>query len=202
MPAAPKVTPLTPRRPTRAEAEEAVRVLLAWTGDDPSRVGLKDTPSRVVEAYEEYFSGYKADPIAELSATFEDPKGYDDIVLLKDIRFESHCEHHVAPFIGVAHVAYIPDGRIVGLSRLARVVEIFAHRLQTQEALTGDIADAIETALKPKGVAVMMSAEHQCMSMRGVRQRNVATISTRFLGTFETNEALRTRFISLISAPR
>lgn len=202
MPAAPKVTQLNIRRPTRAEAEEAVRILLAWAGDDPARDGLKGTPARVVEAYEEYFSGYKADPIAELSATFEDPKGYDDIVLLKDIHFESHCEHHVAPFIGVAHVAYIPDGRIVGLSRLARVVEIFAHRLQTQEALTGDIAAVIHAALKPKGVAVMMSAEHQCMSMRGVRQRKVATISNRFLGAFETDESLRTRFITLVNAPR
>ena len=200
MSAAPKLTPVAVRRPTRAEAEDAVRTLLAWAGDDPSRAGLKDTPARVAEAYGEYFSGYKADAIAELSATFEDPKGYNDIVLLKDIHFESHCEHHVAPFIGVAHVAYIPSGRIVGLSRLARVVEIFARRLQTQEALTGDIAGAIMTALSPEGVAVMLSAEHQCMSMRGVRQRGVATMTTRFAGAFEKDEALRARFIAMINA--
>ncbi len=195
-----KITPLPHLRPTKAEAEQAVRTLLAWSGDDPSRPGLKETPQRVVEAYGEYFSGYKADAVAELASTFEDPKGYNDIVLLKDISFESHCEHHIAPFIGVAHVAYIPDGRIVGLSRLARVVEIYARRLQTQEALTSDIAAAIETALNPRGVAVMLSAEHQCMSMRGVRQRNVATVSTRFAGEFATNEALRTRFLSMINA--
>lgn len=202
MSAATKVTPLALRRPTRAEAEDAVRTLLAWTGDDPARAGLKETPARVVEAYGEYFSGYKADAVAELSATFEDPKGYNDIVLLKDVAFESHCEHHIAPFIGVAHVAYIPAGRIVGLSRLARAVEIYARRLQTQEALTGDIAAAIEKALDPKGVAVMLSAEHQCMSMRGVRQRNVATMSTRFIGAFATDEALRTRFLSMINTAR
>lgn len=203
MSAASKVTPLAAvRLPTRAEAEEAVRTLLAWAGDDPARTGLIDTPARVVEAYGEYFSGYKADALAELAGTFEDPKGYNDIVLLKDIHFESHCEHHVAPFIGVAHVGYIPSGRIVGLSRLARVVEIYARRLQTQEALTSDIAAAIDEGLKPKGVAVMLSAEHQCMSMRGVRQRGVATMSSCFLGAFEADDALRQRFVSMINAAR
>lgn len=202
MSVAPKITTLAHRRPTRADAEEAVRTLLAWAGDDPSRPGLKDTPVRVADAYLEYFSGYKADAVAELSATFEEPRGYDDIVLVKDIRFESHCEHHIAPFAGLAHVAYIPSGGIVGLSKLARAVEIYARRLQTQETLTGDIAMAIESALKPRGVAVMLSAEHQCMSMRGVRQRGATTVTTRFLGQFETDQSLRDHFMVMIAAQR
>jgi GTP cyclohydrolase IA len=202
LPLAPNVTALPLRRPSRAEAEDAVRTLLAWAGDDPTRAGLIDTPSRVADAYGEYFSGYRADAAAELATTFEETSGYDDIVVLKDIRFESHCEHHIAPFAGVAHVAYMPSGRIVGLSKLARVVEIYARRLQTQETLTGEIALAIQDTLQPKGVAVMMSAEHTCMSARGVRQPHVTTITSRFLGTFERDPSMRDRFLGLVNAPR
>jgi GTP cyclohydrolase IA len=190
------------RRPARQEAEDAVRTLLAWAGDDPARPGLRQTPARVVDAYGEYFSGYKADAAAELTATFEDPAGYGDMVLLKDIRFESHCEHHIAPFFGLAHVAYIPAGRIVGFSKLARVVEIYARRLQTQEALTGEIASAIMHGLDAKGVAVMLSAEHQCVSMRGVRQHDVKAITMRLLGAFETEDAWRSRFLALVQSPQ
>jgi GTP cyclohydrolase IA len=190
------------RRPTRQEAEEAVRTLLAWAGDDPARPGLRETPARVTDAYGEYFSGYKADAAAELATTFEDPAGYGDMVLLKDIRFESHCEHHIAPFYGVAHVAYIPSGRIVGLSKLARVVEIHARRLQTQEALTSEIASAIMHGLDAKGAAVMLSAEHQCISMRGVRQHDVKAITMRLLGAFESEDAWRSRFLSMVQSPQ
>lgn len=200
-PAAENLETLPRRRPTRAQAEEAVRTLLAWAGDDPSRPGLADTPARVAQAYGEYFSGYMADAVAELASTFDEPAGYDDMVLLKSIDFESHCEHHIAPFIGVAHVAYVPSGRIVGLSKLARVVEIFARRLQTQETLTGEIAQALMAGLGCKGAAVMLSAEHQCMSMRGVRQRGVATITTRLMGCFETDPYWRDRFISAVQGP-
>ena len=199
---APNITTLPTRRPSRAEAEDAVRTLLAWAGDDPLRPGLKDTPSRVADAYGEYFSGYRADARAELSTTFEETSGYDDIVLLRDIRFERHCEHHIAPFAGLAHVAYMPSGRIVGLSMLARVVEIFARRLQTQETLTGEIAVAIEDALAAKGVAVMMSAEHTCMSARGVRQPHVSTVTSRFLGSFLDDASLRDRFLAMVNAAR
>ena len=201
-PLAQNVSTLPLRRPSRAEAEDAVRTLLAWAGDDPTRPGLKDTPSRVADAYGEYFSGYHADALSELSNTFEEPAGYDDMVLLKDIRFESHCEHHIAPFIGVAHVAYMPTSRIVGLSKLARVVEIFSRRLQTQETLTGEIAVTIQEALQPKGVAVMMSAEHQCMSARGVRQPHVTTVTSRFIGAFERDTSLRDRFLATVHARR
>jgi GTP cyclohydrolase IA len=192
---------IAPRRPSRREAEEAVRTLIAWAGDDPAREGLRQTPSRVAEAYEEYFSGYRSDPLDMLSHTFEEAGGYDDMVMLRDITVHSHCEHHLAPFIGVAHVAYVPNGRIVGLSKLARVVEIFARRLQTQEALTAQIADTIHHELRPRGVAVLIAAEHQCMSMRGVRQPGVATITTRFSGAFET-QAWRDRFLQMVHAPR
>ena len=196
-PVAPNIETLPRRRPTRQEAEDAVRTLLAWAGDDPTRAGLRETPGRVADAYGEYFSGYRQDPEAELATGFEETAGYNDMVMLSGIRFESHCEHHIAPFYGKAHVGYIPNGRIVGLSKIARVVEIFARRLQTQETLTSEIAKTIELALDAKGVAVMMSAEHQCMAMRGVRQTNVATITTHFLGRFASNEALRARFIAL-----
>ena len=196
-PVAPNIETLPRRRPTRQEAEDAVRTLLAWAGDDPTRAGLKETPGRVADAYGEYFSGYRQDPEAELATGFDETAGYNDMVMLSGIRFESHCEHHIAPFYGKAHVGYIPNGRIVGLSKIARVVEIFARRLQTQETLTSEIAKTIELALDAKGVAVMMSAEHQCMAMRGVRQTSVATITTHFLGRFESDEALRARFIAL-----
>ena len=190
------------KRPSRAEAEEAVRTLLAWTGDDPDREGLRDTPRRVAEAFEEYFAGYRMDPAEVLSKTFGETGGYDDLVMLRDIRVFSHCEHHLAPFVGVAHVAYLPSGRILGLSKIARVVEIFAKRLQTQEALTAQIAGAIESALKPRGVAVLIEAEHQCMSMRGVRQPGVKTITTRFTGALETDASYRDRFLQMVHGPR
>jgi GTP cyclohydrolase IA len=189
-------------RPSRAEAEAAVRTLIAWAGDDPGREGLLETPTRVVDAFEEYFSGYRLDPVDVLSRTFEEAGGYDDLVMLRDIRVESHCEHHIAPFLGVAHVAYLPRGRILGLSKIARVVEIFAKRLQTQEALTAQIAGAIEDALKPRGVAVLIEAEHQCMSMRGVRQPGVKTITTRFTGALETDASYRDRFLQMVHGPR
>jgi GTP cyclohydrolase I len=185
-------------RPTRAETEAAVRTLIAWAGDDPDREGLKDTPARVADAFEEYFSGYLQDPVDVLSRTFEETGGYDDLVMLRDIRVESHCEHHMAPFLGVAHVAYLPSGRILGISKIARVVEIFAKRLQTQETLTAQIADAIESALRPRGVAVLIEAEHQCMSMRGVRQPGVKTITTRFTGALETDASYRDRFLQMV----
>ena len=189
-------------RPSRAEAESAVRTLIGWAGDDPDREGLQDTPRRVADAFEEYFAGYRLDPADVLSKTFDEIGGYDDLVMLRDIRVESHCEHHLAPFLGVAHVAYLPDGRILGISKIARVVEIFAKRLQTQETLTAQIADAIETALQPRGVAVLIEAEHQCMSMRGVRQPGVKTITTRFTGALEADASYRDRFLQMVHGPR
>ena len=176
---------------------EAVRTLIAWTGDDPRREGVIDTPGRVVDAYGEWFSGYAADPAKELSRTFEDVQGYDDIVLLKNIEVESHCEHHMAPFLGKACVAYIPNEKVVGISKLARVVEIFSRRLQTQEVLTNQIAAAIESHLQPAGVAILIDAEHQCMTTRGVHHRHVSTITTRFTGVFKADAALKDRFLKL-----
>ena len=184
-------------RPTREEAEDAVRTLLAWTGDDPMREGLIDTPKRVVKAYEEWFAGYQEDPIQYLSRTFEDVQGYDDIVMLRDIEVESHCEHHVAPFMGKAYVAYMPTNAVVGISKLARVVEIYAKRLQTQETMTAQICDAITESLKPAGVAIMIDAKHMCMTTRGVHHPNVSTITTQFTGVFKTDKELRERFLRL-----
>ncbi len=184
-------------RPSREEALKAVRTLLAWAGDNPDRPGLIDTPKRVVDAYGEWFGGYEADVAKELSRTFEDVQGYDDMVLLRDIEVESHCEHHMAPFIGKAFVAYIPRDKVVGISKLARVVEIFSRRLQTQETLTQLIAEAIESNLQPAGVAIMIDAEHQCMTTRGVHHRHVSTITTRFTGAFKTDVALKDRFLAL-----
>ena len=174
---------------------EAVRTLIAWAGDDPRREGVLDTPQRVVDAYEEWFSGYGADPGAELSRTFEDVQGYDDIVMLRDIEVESHCEHHMAPFLGKAYVAYMPTNKVVGISKLARVVEIFSRRLQTQEALTQQIADAITDGLKPAGVAILIDAEHQCMTTRGVHHRHVSTVTTQFCGVFRSDKDLQKRFL-------
>lgn len=188
-------------RPSQQEAEEAVRTLLAWAGEDPAREGLLDTPKRVAKAFREYFSGYEEDPVEALSRTFEDVGGYDDIVMLRDIEFSSHCEHHIAPFIGRAHVAYLPTREVVGISKLARVVDIFAHRLQTQETMTAQIANAINEALAPRGVAVMIEAVHTCMSMRGIGKRNVATITTQFTGEFKSNPVLQARFMELVRAP-
>ena len=185
------------KRPSREQALEAVRTLLAWAGDDPDREGLKDTPKRVVDAYAEWFDGYDADAARELSRTFEDVQGYDDMVLLRDIEVESHCEHHMAPFLGKAYVAYIPNEKVVGISKLARVVEIYARRLQTQEVLTNQIAEAIESNLQPQGVAILIDAEHQCMTTRGVHHRHVSTITTRFTGVFKSDAALKDRFLKL-----
>lgn len=185
------------QRPSREEALMAVRTLLAWAGDNPDRPGLIDTPKRVVDAYAEWFEGYDANAAKELSRTFEDVQGYDDMVLLRDIEVESHCEHHMAPFIGKAYVAYIPNEKVVGISKLARVVEIYSRRLQTQEVLTNQIADAIESNLQPQGVAILIDAEHQCMTTRGVHHRHVSTITTRFTGVFKSDAALKDRFLKL-----
>ncbi len=185
------------QRPSREEALKAVRTLLAWAGDNPDRPGLIDTPKRVVDAYAEWFEGYDANAAKELSRTFEDVQGYDDMVLLRDIEVESHCEHHMAPFIGKAYVAYIPNEKVVGISKLARVVEIYSRRLQTQEVLTNQIADAIESNLQPQGVAILIDAEHQCMTTRGVHHRHVSTITTRFTGVFKSDAALKDRFLKL-----
>jgi GTP cyclohydrolase I len=187
------------RRPTREQALEAVRTLLAWAGDDPDREGLVETPRRVVEAYEEWFAGYAEDPNKLLGKTFEDVEGYDDIVMLRDIEVESHCEHHMAPFLGKAYVAYVPTDKVVGISKLARVVEVFARRLQNQETLTRQIAHAIEAGLQPRGVAVLIDAEHQCMTTRGVHHRHVSTITTNFTGVFKTDQAMQERFLNFCS---
>ncbi len=186
------------KRPSRAEAEDAVRTLLAWTGDDPDREGLRDTPRRVADAFEEYFSGYRQDAAEVLATTFEEVGGYDDMVMLRDMRVDSHCEHHLAPFIGVAHVAYLPAGRILGISKIARVVEIFAKRLQTQETLTAQIAGAIEDALKPRGVAVLIEAEHMCMSLRGVTKPGALTVTSHFTGMFKDDVQEQVRFMTMI----
>jgi GTP cyclohydrolase I len=191
---------LSAKRPTRDEAEAAVRTLIAWAGDDPRREGLIETPKRVVDAYGEWFAGYTGDAAAELTRTFEDVQGYDDIVLLRGIDVTSFCEHHMAPFLGKATVAYLPRGKVVGLSKLARVVEVFARRLQTQETLTRQVADAIVEGLNPLGVAVLITAEHQCMSTRGVRHQHVDTVTTTFTGVFKTDAELRSRFMGLAKA--
>ncbi len=188
--------------PSREEAEAAVRTLILWAGDNPTREGLLDTPRRVVDAYREYFSGYSEDPIEVLSRTFEEVHGYDDLVMLRDIRLESHCEHHIAPILGVAHVAYLPRDRVVGISKLARVVEIFAKRLQTQETMTAQIAEAIEQALKPRGVAILIDALHQCMTTRGIHKTDVSTITTRFTGVFKDDADYRDRFLNMVHGRR
>ena len=185
-------------RPSREEAEAAVRVLLRWIGDDPDREGLVDTPSRVVRAYEEIFGGYRIDPAEALGRTFEDVAGYNDVVLVKDIDFHSHCEHHMVPIVGKAHVAYLPHDKVLGLSKIARVVDIFGRRLQTQEAMTQQIADTIKDSLKPRGVAVMLEAEHMCMSMRGIRTRGSKTLTTAFLGAFRDDPVAQTRFLTMV----
>ncbi len=185
------------RRPTREEAIEAVRTLIAWAGDNPNREGLIDTPKRVVEAYREFFAGYEMDPVAELSRTFEDVQGYDDIVMLRDIDVESHCEHHMVPILGKAHVAYLPTDKVVGISKIARVVEIFCKRLQTQETMTAQIAEAINDAMNPQGVAILVDAKHQCMTTRGVHHPNVSTVTTTFTGVFKSQPELRDRFLRL-----
>lgn len=186
--------------PSRSEAEEAVRTLIRYAGDDPKREGLTDTPKRVVDSYKELFSGYAIDPIEILSRTFEDVHGYDDLVMVRDIRLESHCEHHMLPIVGVAHVAYLPQDRVVGISKLARVVDIFGKRLQTQETMTAQIAEAIERALNPRGVAILIDALHQCMTLRGVHKPNASTITTRFTGIFAEDADYRDRFLRMIQS--
>ncbi|GHF17231.1 GTP cyclohydrolase 1 [Kordiimonas sediminis] len=186
-------------RPSRAEAEAAVRTLIRWAGDNPSREGLLDTPKRVVKAYEEFFKGYQADPEEILARTFGEVAGYDDMVVLRNIKVESHCEHHMVPVQGTAHVAYMPNGRVVGISKLARIVEAYANRLQTQETMTAQVADAIEKYLQPKGVAVIVDATHQCMTCRGVKHSDVFTITRQFRGVFK-EERYERQFWDLIRA--
>ena len=188
-------------RPLREEAEEAVRVLIRWAGDDPSREGLRSTPGRVVRAYEEYFAGYATDPTEVLGRTFKETNGYDEIVVLKDIRFESHCEHHIAPIIGKVHIAYLPDKRVIGISKLARLVEVFAKRLQIQEKMTAQIALALNDALKPKGVAVIVEAAHQCMTTRGVHKPGVAMVTSHMLGAFRDDQMTRREVLAILGAP-
>ncbi len=185
-------------RPTRQEAEAAVRTLLAYAGDDPLREGLRDTPGRVVRAYSEFFAGYGQDPLEALSRTFEEVEGYDEMVLVRDIEFESHCEHHMVRFEGRAHVAYLPERRVVGLSKLVRVVDIYSRRLQIQEKLTAQIATAIESTLHPRGVAVVLEARHECMSARGVRRPDATTVTSRMTGAFRHDPAVRGQFLSMI----
>jgi GTP cyclohydrolase IA len=189
-------------KPSQEEAEAAVRTLLAWAGDNPQREGLLDTPRRVVNAYKEYFEGYIQDPGEILDRVFEEVSGYDDMVMLRDIAFTSHCEHHIAPFFGRAHVAYLPQGGVVGISKIARVVDTFAKRLQTQENMTAQIAHAIQEYLGARGVGVMLEAVHTCMSARGVQKSGVATLTTQFNGAFKTDPALQVRFMEQLRAPR
>ena len=186
------------KKPSREEAEEAVRTLIKWAGDNPKREGLLDTPKRVVKAYEEFFIGYKESAKEYLSKTFEDVNGYEDIVMLKDITFNSHCEHHMVPIIGKVHLAYMPVKKVVGISKLARTVDIFAKRLQTQETMTQQIASSIYETLKPNGVAVYIEAFHQCMTTRGVSKPNVSTITNSFLGDFKSDKLLQNRFLEYI----
>jgi len=184
--------------PDRKQAEEAVRTLLLWAGEDPDREGLVDTPRRVADAYQDWFSGYKEDPVSYLRRTFEEVDGYDEMIVLRDIRFESHCEHHMAPIIGKAHVGYLPNNKIVGISKLARVVDTFARRFQVQEKMTAQIAHCIQDVLKPKGCAVIISATHQCMTTRGVHKSGVSMVTSQMLGTFRTDARTRAEFLQII----
>lgn len=187
-------------RPSQQEVEAAVLTLLRWTGDDPAREGLLDTPKRVAKAYREMFDGYDKDAAEELGTTFEEVAGYDDMVVIRDIEFHSHCEHHMVPIIGKAHVGYLPDGKVVGLSKIIRVVEIYAHRLQTQEALTAQIAHVIQDSLNPRGVAVMIEASHMCIEMRGIRKQGSSTVTSTFTGAFKDNPEEQVRFVSMAKA--
>jgi GTP cyclohydrolase IA len=188
-------------RPSQAEVEEAVRTLIRWAGDDPEREGLIATPERIARAYREYFSGYDEDPVALLQRTFEAIDGYDEIVVLKDIRFESHCEHHLAPFIGKVHVAYLPNNRVVGISKLARLVDVYAKRLQIQEKMTSQIANTLDEILQPKGVAVVIEAAHQCMTTRGVHKPGVTMVTSRMLGAFRDDPSSRREVLAMIGTP-
>ena len=189
-------------KPSREEAEKAVRVLLEWTGDNPDREGLVETPKRVVKAYEQFFEGYSQDPEEVLMKTFEEVEGYDEMVIVKDIRLESHCEHHMVPILGVAHVGYIPNKRVVGISKLARIVDIFGKRLQTQETMTSQIANTIQKVLDPKGVAVVIDANHQCMSTRGVHKTTSSTVTSAMKGIFKENSVTRNEFLSFVTLPK
>jgi GTP cyclohydrolase I len=190
-----------PARPSREEAEAAIRTMLLWAGDDPAREGLRDTPARVVRAFEDWFSGYSQDPEAYMRRTFEEVEGYDNMIVLKDIRFESHCEHHLAPIIGRAHVGYLPNNKVVGISKLARVVEAYARRLQVQEKMNAQIANTIQRVLEPKGVAVVIEASHQCMTTRGVHKTGVSMVTSTMLGDFRSNEITRREFLAVIGNP-
>jgi len=190
-----------PRRPSQAEAEEAVRTLIRWAGDDPTREGLLGTPERVVRSYLEFFSGYDSDPVEILQRTFEEIEGYDEMVVLRDIRFESHCEHHMAPIIGRAHVAYLPSNRVVGISKLARVIDVYSKRLQIQEKLTAQIANTINEVLQPKGVGVVVDASHQCMTTRGVHKPGTTMVTSHMLGHFRSDPKTRREFMAIIGNP-
>ena len=189
------------KRPSRGEAEAAVRTLIRWSGDDPAREGLLDTPGRVVRSFEEFYAGYQLDPKNLLSRTFEETDGYDELIVLRGIRFESHCEHHMVPIIGCAHVGYLPDKRVIGISKLARVVDAFAKRLQIQEKMTAQIANAIDEVLRPKGVAVVIDASHQCMTTRGVHKSGVGMVTSRMLGVLRADPTTRREFLSIIGSP-
>ena len=186
-------------KPSREEAMQAVKTLIEWAGDDPTREGLVETPKRVVAAYEEFFEGYKQDPEDILRKTFEEVEGYDEMVIVKDIRLESHCEHHIVPILGTAHIGYIPNKRVVGISKLARIVDVFGKRLQTQETMTSQIATTIENVLSPKGVAVVIDAGHQCMSTRGVHKTESSTVTSSMKGVFKENQVTRNEFLSFIN---
>ena len=194
-----KVTTIR-NKPSRKQAEEAVKTLIKWAGDNPEREGLQETPKRVVNSYKEFFSGYDSKPEQILSKTFDEVEGYDEMVIVRDITIESHCEHHMVPFIGIAHIGYIPNKRIVGISKLARIADVFAKRLQTQEIMTAQIADTINEVLKPKGVAVVIDAQHQCMTTRGTHKTESSTITSRMLGLFRTNSNTRSEFMNLINS--
>jgi len=191
-----------PNKPSKEEALNAVRTLISWAGDDPDREGLIETPDRVIRSYKEFFSGYKEDPEKVLGKTFEEVEGYDEVVIVRNIRVESHCEHHMVPIVGVAHVGYIPNKRVVGISKLARVVDIYGKRLQTQETMTALIADTIDRVLEPKGVAVVIDANHECMSTRGIHKTESSTITRRMLCSFRDNAETRAEFMNLINAPK
>ena len=194
-----KVTTIR-NKPSRKQAEEAVKTLIEWAGDNPEREGLLETPKRVVNSYKEFFSGYDSKPEQILSKTFDEVEGYDEMVIVRNITIESHCEHHMIPFIGIAHIGYIPNKRIVGISKLARIADVFAKRLQTQEIMTAQIADTINEVLKPKGVAVVIDAQHQCMTTRGTHKTESSTITSRMLGLFRTNSNTRSEFMNLINS--
>jgi len=188
------------RRPRRAQAEAAVRTLIEWAGDDPDREGLKGTPARVVRAYEEFFAGYAEDPVVLLATTLETTAAYDEMIVLRDMRLESHCEHHIVPILGKAHVGYLPAERVVGISKIARLVEAFAKRMQIQEALTSQIADTMQDVLRPRGVGVVIEAAHQCMTTRGIRKPGVSLVTSRMLGCFRDDPTTRREFLSMIGA--